>query len=399
MCASNSNPQDFIDLKIRIFPNDASVAGYPVEITLGGQREFQRGRVSADILPWVSSGVPAEDGQRLFDTLLADQVLRDAWAASRESSSRRRIRLRIDADAAELHALPWELLQQGSVMLSAHTDTPFSRYLPIELDWSDPVKERPIRVLVVISDPDDLQAKYDLAPVDVDLERKSLESALSTVGKDELQADFLDAPATPERLEEALRQGMHGGAAGYHVLHFVGHGAFSRRRARSALYMQDEQGRAKRMLDDELVSMLARQGVQPRLVFLSACQSATRSQADAFLGLSPKLVSAGVPAVVSMQDVVTIETARKFGATFYRRLLEHDQVDLAVNEARSTLLTAGRVDAAVPVLFMRMRDGVLFALQEEVEEKVQVSLTGGEGGIKIGGDFSVSGRDSISGKG
>jgi len=45
----------------------------------------------------------------------------------------------------------------------------------------------------------------------VTLERERLEIALSTVG----QADFLDAPVTPERLEEALRDG-------YHVLHFVG---------------------------------------------------------------------------------------------------------------------------------------------------------------------------------
>jgi CHAT domain-containing protein len=125
--------------------------------------------------------------------------------------------------------------------------------------------------------------------------------------------------------------------------------------------MQDEQGRAQRVLDDELVSLLARQGVQPQLVLLAACQSATRSMADAFLGLGPKLVRAGVPAVVAMQDVVTVETARKFSATFYRQLLAHDQVDLAVNEARSTLLTAGRADAAVPVLFMRLRDGLLFA--------------------------------------
>jgi CHAT domain-containing protein len=258
--------------------------------------------------------------------------------------------------------LPWELLQRGPVMLSAQTDTPFSRYLPIELDWSGAVEERPIRVLVVISNPDDLHDRYDLAPVDVALERESLEAAFDTVGADELQADFLDAPATPERLEDALR-GASGQALrdSYHVLHFVGHGAFSRRRASSALYMQDEQGLAQRVLDDELVGMLARQGVQPRLVFLAACQSATRSMADAFLGLGPRLVGAGVPAVVAMQDVVTVETARKFSATFYRQLLAHDQVDLAVNEARSTLLTAGRADAAVPVLFMRLRDGLLFA--------------------------------------
>ncbi|MCP4534454.1 MAG: CHAT domain-containing protein, partial [Delftia sp.] len=266
-----------------------------------------------------------------------------------------RVRLRIDPAAAELHALPWELLRQDGVTLSAHADTPFSRYLPSALPWGGAIKERPIRVLVVISDPADLQDKYDLAPVDVAQEKETLETALADVGPDELQIDFLDAPATPERLEEKLRQG----APGYHVLHFIGHGAFSSRRGQAALYMQDQAGNARRVLDDELASMLAHRGVQPYLVFLTACQSATRSSSDAFRGLAPKLVSAGVPAVVAMQDAVTVDTARKLSAAFYRQLLAHGYVDLAVNEARSALLAAGRADAAVPVLFMRLESGRL----------------------------------------
>ena len=43
--------ETFIDLEIRIFQQGD--AGYPVEITLAGQQEFPRGRLSADILPWV----------------------------------------------------------------------------------------------------------------------------------------------------------------------------------------------------------------------------------------------------------------------------------------------------------------------------------------------------------
>jgi hypothetical protein len=136
---------------------------------------------------------------------------------------------------------------------------------------------------------------------------------------------------------------------------------------------------------------------------LAACQSATRSMADAFLGLGPKLVGAGVPAVVAMQDVVTVETARKFSATFYRQLLAHDQVDLAVNEARSTLLTAGRVDAAVPVLFMRMRDGLLFAPTDEEtsSDTSGVNVSIGDVHQQDGSVFSVNvaGRDVENGSG
>lgn len=352
-----------VDLEIRIFPSDERAAGYPVEITLGSQQEFPRGVLAADILPWTSSGDLADDGQRLFDALLADSALRSAWAEARGQAPQRRIRLRIDPTAAELHALPWELLQEDLTILSAQADTPFSRYLPIALPWSGAVEERPIRVLVAISNPDDLEAKHSLTPLDVDLERETLATALGELDPGELEVDFLDPPVTLERLEEALR-------SGYHVLHYLGHGAFSQRRKQATLYLQDDAGQTHIVTDDALIGMLARQQVRPRLVFLAACQSAVRDTADAFVGLGPKLVRAGVPAVVAMQDSVETGTARKLSATFYRRLTEHGAVDLALNEARSTLLTAERPDAAVPVLFMRLKSGQLWGGEADARGEV-----------------------------
>jgi len=357
---------DLADLEVRILQRQD--AGYPVEITLAGQQEFPRGYLAADILPWAPSGDLVADGQQLLDKLLADAALSSAWAEARGQAPKRRIRLRLDATAAELHTLPWELLLEGSaaqlgapIMLSAQTDTPFSRYLPVALPWSGAVDKRPIRVLVVISNPDDLESKYHLPPADMTQETKSLEDAFAAA-KD-LKIDFLAALVTLERLADKLREG-------YHILHFLGHGSFNAKRAQAALYLQDADGHAQPVLDEELVSMLARQGVQLRLVFLAACQSAARSSADAFLGLGPKLVSVGVPAVVAMQDFVTVETARKFGAVFYKRLLEHGQVDVAVNEARSALLTAGRPDAAVPVLFMRLKSGQLWSAEADARGTV-----------------------------
>ncbi|MCP4592942.1 MAG: hypothetical protein GY842_19575, partial [bacterium] len=166
--------QTFADLEIRIF--EQTDDSYPVEITLGGQQEFPRGHIAADVLPWSSSGDSAADGQRLFEMLTADSALQSAWVEARGQAPQRRIRLRIDTAAAELHALPWELLQDDSITLSAQADTPFSRYLPIALPWGGPVEERPIRMLVVISNPSDLEEKHNLAPVDVAQERERLES-------------------------------------------------------------------------------------------------------------------------------------------------------------------------------------------------------------------------------
>jgi len=351
----------FVDLEIRIFQRRDE--GYPVEMTLGGQQEFTRGYLAADVLPWVPGGDPVADGQRLFEALFADSVLRSAWAEARGRAPQRCIRLRIDVTAAELHALPWELLQEDQVMLSASAGTPFSRYLPVALPWGGAVEERPIRVLAVISDPGDLETRYNLARLGVGLERSVLEAAFGELEGGDIELDFLEAPVTLERLEEILREG-------YHVLHYLGHGAFSRQRGHAALYLQDEQGNTQVVADDGLIGMLSRQQVRPRLVFLAACQSATRSTADAFLGLGPKLVAAGVPAVVAMQDFVAVETARKLSSVFYQRLAEHGIVDRAMNEARSTLVTAGRPDAAVPVLFMRLKSGQLWGSEADVRGAV-----------------------------
>jgi tetratricopeptide (TPR) repeat protein len=341
----------FSDLEIRILQKLPE--GYPVEITLGGQREFPRGYLSSDITPWQASGDLSADGQRLFEQLMMDARVRSAWIEARGSAPQRRIRIRIDADAPELHTLPWEMLQDGTRWLSASADTPFSRYLPIALPWGSVVGERPIKVLIVISNPSDLDVRYGLPQVDLQLEEEILTDAFTSASKKDVQVDYLDAPATLERLERALRQG-------YHVLHFLGHGAYNVRRKQAAVYLQNDDGMAQRAIDDDLANMLARQGVQPRLIVLAACQSASRSTGDAFAGLGPKLVSIGVPAVVAMQDVITVKSARQFSAIFYRRILEHGQVDRATNEARSTLLTTARPDAAVPVVFMRVKSGRLW---------------------------------------
>ncbi len=340
----------FVDLEIRLFPREE--AGYPVELTLGDEREFPRGWLAADIVPWTATGDPAADGARLLAALLADPVLQSAWAEARGAAPQRRLRLRLDPRAPELHTLPWELLCDETAVLAANANTPFSRYLPVALPWGSLVEERPLRVLVAISNPSDLETTYRLAPLDVPQEQATLTAALAAAGSG-IQVQFLEPPVTLARLEEALR-------AGYHVFHYLGHGVFDARRDQAALYLQRDDGTADRVTDDALIGVLTRLAVRPRLVFLAACQSASRAAGDAFRGLGPQLVAAGVPAVVAMQDSVTLAAAQKLSAVFYQRVAEHGLVDCALNEARSALLTAGAPAAAVPVLFLRLKSGRLW---------------------------------------
>ncbi len=346
----------FADLEIRIFARRDG--GYPVEMTLDGEQSLAQGMMSADIVPWVSSGDLAADGQRLFDLLLHDPALRAAWQKAAGQAPQRRIRLRLDTHAPELHLIPWELLRDEQGMLAACAATPFSRYLPIALPWGGAIEAHPLEVLVLIAAPDDL-ADYNLPPVQVTETWDALRQAVAEIPAGRLHLTRLAEPVSLAHLEQALQ------AHPYHALHIVAHGQFDAERQRAALYLQDANGHTQPVRDDELIGMLVRQRRRPGLIFLAACESARRTTADAFLGLAPKLVRAGVPAVVAMQDALSYASAQKLSAAFYSQLAQHGVVDESLNAARSTLLTAGRPDAAVPVLLMRLKSGRVWSAEAD----------------------------------
>ena len=178
-----------------------------------------------------------------------------------------------------------------------------------------------------------------------------------------IELTLLPAPCTLSALEAELRRDD------YHVLHLVAHGAFIKKQdgRHTVLFLADDADHLRLVSDTELRDMLARQlgDADPgpedglRLVFLASCDTARRDTADAFRGLAPQLIAAGVPAVIAMQEQVPIITAQAFARTFYRRLLAHGMVDLAANEARSHLISARLPGASIPVLLMRLKDGQL----------------------------------------
>jgi hypothetical protein len=348
---------DMTSLEIRLLAQQGTT--YPIELTLTDTQQVFRGQLAGDIAAWSATGDSRADGQALFDALFASADLIRGWGAAHGRSKQLRVQLRIDAP--ELNALPWELLRDDQDLLAADADSPFSRYLAVSREWGRAIAERPIRVLAVISNPKDIEEKYGLPPADVELEARALQTSIGAAA----QLTVLPAPVTLDRLEAELR-------AGYHILHFVGHGAFSTKTQQAALYLQNTDGNAQRVIDDDFAGMLNRLSSPPHLVVLAACQSAKQSMKAAFSGLGPKLVQIGLPAVIAMQENVTVLSARQFAATFYQRLLAHGVADLALNEARGTLITNGRYDAAVPVLFMRLPNGRLWSVLSR--KRVQVII-------------------------
>jgi CHASE2 domain-containing sensor protein len=204
----------------------------------------------------------------------------------------------------------------------------------------------PLSMLVVVPAADDL---------DVDLELSLLEEALGAMTS-AVEMTVLRGFVTPERLGEELTK------RAFDVLHFIGHGEFDGTKA--TLRFNDTAGR-RQDVDHETIGKLIRNELSLKLVVLNSCKGAALSSSVAFVGMAPRLVSAGVPAVVAMQFPIRDDEALCFVRSFYGALFDGEgrgSVDFAICTARNALEIkfAGGRALGVPALFIRYEEGVLF---------------------------------------
>jgi mannose-6-phosphate isomerase-like protein (cupin superfamily) len=177
----------FHDLEVYIGAHRVG-QGYPVQLILDRVRVFPSGMMDAEVASWRPTGDPAEDGRRLLAYLLADDPVRDSWREAKGAAPQRRVRIRIDAKAAELHALPWELVRDEGRALAADAHTPFSRFVPSDQVVHTRPTRRPVRLLVAIANPQGLSER---SLVELDFE------AQATAIRDALR-DFPHGPEAPQ---------------------------------------------------------------------------------------------------------------------------------------------------------------------------------------------------------
>ena len=316
---------------------------------------------------WVSDGrAPSETvGEELFESLFSDHKARSLFDRSlgivQGNGEGLRLKLRIslqDPGVARLANLPWELLHRDEY-LNLSKDTPLVRYLNVQKPFELLPFNPPLRILVVVSDPD------GAADLDLDKERQSIERTWG--GKDGVEVDFL-TQATMGELNKKLTE------RDYHVLHYMGHGHFDESRGVGVLVMEDEDGGVD-SVDGGSLYVALRDARSIRLVFLNACDTAksTRTQGeDPFAGVATALVSAGVPAVVAMQFPISDRAAILFAGSLYPSLAKGLPLDAAVAEARRKIRITHResMEWATPVLFMRSPTGELFTDVDGGEEVV-----------------------------
>lgn len=368
---------DSADLLIRIFPRRTSREPYPVEASLADGSFFQGTlRLSPDELQ-MHAVDPAAYGGLLCEALFAGPIGRAFERALSQARARPggllRVRLWLDDAAPELHGLPWERLyhyrDEQRVPLSVAGETPFSRYLGLGAPRTVALHP-PLRLLFAAANPTDSAEQFRLDPFDVAAQVRALVDALA--GLEQIQVTLLPGRSGLAGVDRALdprRYSVESGpttlerlralAGAHQIVHFLGHGTLVSPRDGAALLLEREDGAGRLARPDEVTPVFSMAASVPRLVVLAACWSGS---ADApFRGLGPRLVRAGVPAVVAMQEAVATDYARDLSACFYRRLLEHGVVDRALNEARYDVFKGQHDDWAVPVLYMRLEDGRLFA--------------------------------------
>lgn len=262
----------------------------------------------------------------------------------------RGLRIRLRIDPPEISALPWEYLYSPSQrhFLGASKKTPLTRYLEV----FQPIRALqivlPLKVLVTIPSGSGLDSKK---------EKEILTKALGKLG-DAVQLKFLEGNVTRSTVADVLLENQ------YHVFHFIGHGVFED--DQGYLIFNNEHGGRDRISDDIFARFFLNEPSM-KLVVLNACEGATVSSAKPMVGMAPKLVERGIPAVIAHQYSMEDKTAICFAREFYRSLCMGTQVghvDVAMAHARNQLSIRFPDERCLgtPVLFMRAPDGLIFDL-------------------------------------
>jgi hypothetical protein len=238
----------------------------------------------------------------------------------------------------------------------------------------------PVCMLVVASSPtdqDNPKVEESLAAIRQALRGLAFDAAGKPLANGPVRVTFCEPP-TRDRFQQLLRdQGP------WHVVHFVGHGAFQPVGAdptpRAHLLFERPGSRESDPMGAVEVGVaLNRPGL--RLVVLTACSSAAARPKDpgeskypsnAFDGVAHHLLRATeVSAVVAMQFDLEVAAAKYFTGEFYKSLLSDQRdIDVAVAQSRRALATEFDLGSGVwitPALYSRSRNGRVFEFRERL---------------------------------
>lgn len=328
-----------------------------VELSCPGWRPFPPEARPLDLAALEAVAVDAAQygerlGRALFDGSPLGRQLDELRIGLLAEAGGFRVRLRLDHPHAA--GLRWERLMVpwgGATWrpLATMASTPLSRatYYDTTMPLVEPIEGRAVRALLVIASPADLPAHLGhIEPADRDVAKR----ALGGLGPDVIELTVLesgtDHPPSIDRLRAELAKGPH-------LVHVLCHGEMTT--DDGLLYIEDPLGQCQGLAGAVFAEALQSAARHPRLVMLAACASASPDSTKGTRAVAPVVAARGADAVLAMHGPVSVPTASAFTTTFYARLYEHGQVDVAAAEARAAVTEAW--DWSVPVLYLRHDSG------------------------------------------
>ena len=305
-------------------------------------------------------------GGGLFEAVFNGEIrgrLRTSINEARQQGSGLRFRIHF-TDVPELAELPWEYLYDATLdeFPALSVQTPLVRYLDLPIKTTPLEVTLPIKVLVMISSPN------DYPKLDVEKEYQNLLKALGDLeGRGLVQLTRLEK-ATLANLQRQLRKDD------YHIFHFIGHGGFDAQSEDGVLLLEDEMERGRPVSGRYLGTLLHDQK-SLRLAILNACEGARTARSDPFSGVAHSLVQKGIPAVIAMQFEISDEAAIVLAHEFYGAVADGYPVDASLAEARKAVFAQSNdIEWGTPVLYMRSPDGRIFGLSRTARQDLDTAL-------------------------
>jgi CHAT domain len=218
---------------------------------------------------------------------------------------------------------------------------------------------RPVRILLITASPQHL-SRFDLTSIDVDLQRRLVQSAIGLAGQ----------PVDIQRLgpKVTLDDIRHAEKDGFHITHLVAH-AMSED-GRGYVLLCNSGGSAQQVSCEEITSALVPPSNPPALVYIATPTEGGDHDFPTRLGLGRALLEAGVQAAVVIQAPIESEALALFTERFYSVLIQTGAVDLAMAAARVSIYTAESWAWAYPVLMIRTDAGELWTQDLDAFETI-----------------------------
>ena len=244
--------------------------------------------------------------QSMQDVLYDQKELAGFWEAAQKGDYHH---LHLTHEDKALLNLPWQIAIDTTVYPSVH----ISKGLPSSVMTPLTPQPGPLRILVMISSPEDLGHDKRLS---YEEEEQVILQVLAPLWESgQVQISFTD-DGTLGNLCTHLQQQP------YHILYFSGHGKYED--GAGYLRLEDPDTlRSEYVTAQQFGRAVKGSGLHtPSLVFLSSCQSAQGQGEKGFRGIADELMHIGVPSVIAMAFSILDRYAIAFTAHLYRHLAE-----------------------------------------------------------------------------